>query len=120
MTSRQRTRTTLFRTVAVSAALLGLSCLLAYRAIAHPDGAAWTWAALPPAFCLGVGIHGLLLARRINVSGMRRRRELEESRADWRKMVCAAICSTAMAGMSGFAALGVVLYFAYARDEATR
>jgi hypothetical protein len=120
VTSRQRTRTTLFRTVAVSTGLLGLSCLLAYRAIAHPEGAAWTWAAVPPAFCLGVAIHGLLLARRINAAGLRRRRELEESRSDWRKLVCAAICSSAMAGMSGFGALGVILYFAYAREGSTR
>lgn len=120
MTIHKRTRRVILRTVAISTALIALACMLVYRAIAMPDGAAWTWAAMPPAMCLGVALYGLLLARRIRNAGMTRRRELEESRGDWRKLVCAAIASTSMAGLSGFGVLGVILYFTYANRESTR
>lgn len=103
-----------------SAGLLGVASLLGTRAFVRPDLFAWTATAIPVAFCSLLAVAGVVLCLRLRRNGLRRRRAMEEAVRDWRTLGCAALCSTAIAGNGGFAALGIILYVMHRKSWDTR
>lgn len=103
-----------------SAGLLAVAGLLGARAFKRPDLFPWTTSAIPVAFCSLLAVAGVVLCLRLHRSGLRRRRAMEEAVRDWRTLGCAALCSTAIAGNGGFAALGIILYVMHRKSWGIR